>query len=155
MARSRAVAPVVAACTLVAVTVLLAVGIGTAALAVQLPSEPASASIALAADADSDRIALVHRGGAALNVSRLSVTVTVGGDPLARQPPVPFFAAHGFRSGPTGPFNGAASDRWTAGERATLRLASTNEPLIDPGDEVTVRLARDETTVAVATARAT
>ncbi len=154
MAWSRAVAPVVAACTLVAVTVLLAVSIGTAALAVQPPAEPAPASLSLSVDAGSDRIALVHRGGAALNVSRLSVAVTVDSDPLARQPPVPFFAAHGFRSGPTGPFNSAASARWTAGERATLRLASTNEPPIDPGDEVTVRLAREGATVAVATARA-
>ncbi|WP_225335177.1 type IV pilin [Halomicrobium urmianum] len=154
MARSRAVAPVVAACTLVAVTTLLAVGIATAALAFQPPAEPASASVSLSADEGPDRIALVHRGGAVLNASRLSVTVMVGGDPLARQPPVPFFAARGFRSGPTGPFNRAAPDRWAAGERATLRLASTNEPLIDSGDEVTVRLARDGTTVAVATARA-
>lgn len=144
----RAVAPVVAVALLVAVTVLAAAAVGTAALAIQPPERPVHTSISLDAHASTDRIVLVHRGGDELDANHLSLTVTVRGDPLRHQPPVPFFAARGFQSGPTGPFNSGADPAWRAGERGTFALASTNDPLIRDGDRVVVTLRRNGTVVA-------
>jgi hypothetical protein len=87
-------------------------------------------------------------------VRRLAVRVTVAGTPLRHQPPVRFFAARGFRAGPTGPFNAAADPAWTAGETASLRLASTNAPGIDPDDRVVVRVLVDGRRVATLSERA-
>ncbi len=152
---ARAVTPVVGVVLLLAVTVLAASLVGTAVLALDAPAEPSHVSLSLSVDAATDRFVLTHRGGEPLNASRLSLTVTVDGDPLARQPPVPFFAAPGFRSAPTGPVNSGADPRWTAGERATFRLASTNEPTVDPGDTVAVTIHRPDATDVRATTDAT
>lgn len=143
----RAVAPVVGVALLLAVTVLAASAVGTAVLVLETPSEPSRAAVSLSVDAETNRFQLTHRGGDDLNVSRLSLSVTVNGDALAEQPPVPFFAASGYRSGPTGPFNSGADPRWSAGETAGFRLASTNSPTLDSGDRVTVRITRTERTV--------
>jgi len=43
-------------------------------------------------------------------------------------------------NGPVGPFNSAYSGSWTAGETASLRVASTNEPTLRPGARVGVQL---------------
>jgi hypothetical protein len=67
---------------------------------------------------------------------------------------VPFFAARGFRAGPTGPFNAAADPGWTAGEAASLRLASTNAPGISPGDRVVVEVSVEDRRVATLSERA-
>jgi len=75
-------------------------------------------------------ITLVHRGGPALDVRSLRVTITVDGQLLRHQPPVPFFAATGFHAGPTGPFNSAADPRWSVGETASLAVAGTNTPTL-------------------------
>lgn len=88
-------------------------------------------------------LVMTHRGGPPLDVRSLRVQVVVNGTPLARQPPIPFFAATGFRGGPRGPFNAAADPRWTVGERAAFRVASTNRPAFAPGARVTVRLYRE------------
>ena len=138
----RAVTPVVGVALLIAITVLAASAVGTAVLVLDVPSEPTQATVSISVDADADRVRLTHRGGDTLDVSRLSLSVTVDGESLAEQPPVPFFATAGFRSGPTGPFNSAADPRWSAGERAGFRLASTNSPTLDDGDVVTVRITR-------------
>ncbi len=119
------------------------------------PEPVPTTRLALTADASADRITVTHQGGDALNVTALRVRVSVDGTSLSTQPPVPFFAAAGFRSGPTGPFNSGANPTWTAGERATVRIASTNSPSIDPGDVVRVVLATDAGTVATLEARAT
>lgn len=150
----RAVAPVVGVALLLAITVLAASAVGTAALVLETPSEPTRTAVTLSVDAEANRIQLTHRGGDAVNVSRVSVAVTVDGEPLAEQPPVPFFAATGFASGPTGPFNSATDPQWSAGESAGFELASTNAPTIDPGDVVAVRLTRDGQTVVSVRTRA-
>jgi len=117
--------------------------------AVERPADPPpTAAFTLSADATDDRVAVTHRGGDAVDVRDLTVRVEVDGDPLDRQPPVPFFAAPGFRGGPTGPFNPSGGTVWRAGETATLGVASTNAPGMAPGDEVTVRLSVRGTTVA-------
>lgn len=150
----RAVAPVVGVALLLAITVLAASAVGTAALLLETPDEPTSAAISLSVDAETDRVRFTHRGGDTLDVSHLSLSVTVDGTPLAEQPPVPFFAATGFVSGPTGPFNSGGDTRWRAGETAGFRLASTNSPTIDEGDQVTVRIVREKQTIVVVRSRA-
>jgi flagellin-like protein len=140
-ADNRAVSPVVGTILLVGVTVVLAVFVG-AALTVQAPDETPSASLSLTVGGDGN-ITLTHEGGDTLDVSALNLTVAVDGAELAHQPPVPFFAADGFKTGPTGPFNSQSPDRWRAGERAGVRPASTNKPPLTGGSEVTVRLSVD------------
>lgn len=144
----RALSPVIGVVLLLVVTVALAGVVGTVALGVSLPSAPSHAVLDLQVDAGTDRLTLVHRSGDALDVAELSLRVRIGGTPLARQPPVPFFSATGFEPGPTGPFNSASDPRWTPGERASLQLAGTNDPLLSPGAEVTVTLSTNETVVA-------
>lgn len=141
---ARAIAPV-AGVLLLAITVVLAGGVVTAGL--DRPTDPApSASLSLSA-AD-DRVAIDHRGGDALDVTELTVRVRVAGEPLARQPPVPFFSAAGFRPGPTGPFNAASDDRWRVGETASFRVAGTNDPTLAPGRRVSVTVSVDGQPVA-------
>jgi flagellin-like protein len=141
------VSPVLGVVLLVLVTVTAAAAVG--ATFASTPAEPTPMTeLRLTVDADDDRLALRHVTGDALNVSNLRLRIHVDGEPLAHQPPVPFFAATGFRSGPTGPFNPAGGTSWRAGQRGTLRLASTNSPDIDPGDHVRVQVLADHGTVA-------
>lgn len=146
-ATDRGASPVVAVVLLVGVTVVCAAGIGTVlfgqAAAVGDPAPRASLSLSVTAD----RVALVHEGGDALDVSELRFRVAVDDERLAHQPPLPFFSARGFRPGPTGPFNSASDPTWTAGEVAAFQVAGTNRPTLDPGDEVTVEVYRGETPV--------
>jgi hypothetical protein len=152
------VAPVVGVLLLVALTVVLGAVVGAAALgapgAGEAPGERAPVALSLSVDAAADRLTLVHRAGGALDARRLVLRVSVAGTPLERQPPVPFFAARGFRAGPTGPFNAAADPRWTAGETASLRLASTNAPGISSGDRVVVEVSVEDRRVATLSGRA-
>jgi len=135
----RALAPV-AGVLLLAITVVLAGGVVTAALAAPAePVEPApTASLSLSAAGD--RVTVTHRGGDALDASELDVRVSVDGEPLARQPPVPFFSAAGFRPGPTGAFNAASDGDWRVGESASFRIAGTNDPVLEPGRTIAVEI---------------
>ena len=153
----RATVPAASAALLLAVTVTLAGATGAVLLDAARPAAAdAVPPVALSASASAadDRITLVHEAGPALDVRALSLRVTVAGSALARQPPVPFFAARGFRSGPTGPFNSAADSRWTAGEAASFALADTNAPSMDAGDAVAVRVYADGARVATVRIRA-
>lgn len=141
---ARAVAPVVGVVLLVVVTVVAAAGVATTVIAID-PKEPTDrVTLSVTAEASDDRIAMRHDGGDAVDVREVSLTIGVNGEDLAHQPPIPYFAATGFVGAPTGPFNQGADPRWSAGERATLELASTNEPTIDPGDQVTVVLSKGD-----------
>ncbi|MFC6837181.1 type IV pilin [Halomarina ordinaria] len=138
----RAVSPVVAVVCLLAVTVAAAATVGVFAqgLADSPTAAPApTAALSLAVDAEDDELALTHRSGDPIDPDDLRLRVAVDGDPLARQPPVPFFSARGFESGPTGAFNSATGGDWRAGETARLRLAGTNTA-IEEGSHVTVRV---------------
>lgn len=119
-------------------TVVLAVGVTGVAL--DAPPEPAPTAL-FSLSVEGDRIQIDHDGGEPVDVTDLTVSVRVNGTPLDRDPPVPFFSAAGFRAGPTGPFNVADDGEWRAGESASFRIASTNEPVPRPGDRVTVTLA--------------
>lgn len=146
--RDRALSPVVGTVLLVALAVVSAGVVG--ALLVDAPPDTGgpTARLTLSADAGLDRISVTHRGGDALRPDRLRVRVRVDGQPLRYQPPIPFFAADGFRSGPTGPFNRATQGDWTAGETGSIRLAGTNAPRIDPGDSVAVDVYANGTAIA-------
>ncbi|WP_254543054.1 type IV pilin [Halomarina pelagica] len=135
----RATAPVVAVALLLAVSVATATVVGALVLDRAAPADPPPrAAFSLRADA-SGSIALTHLGGDPVDPDTLRMRVMVDGEPIAHQPPVPFFAARGFESGPTGAFNGATRGPWRPGETATLRLAGTNTRLRE-GSTVTVRL---------------
>ena len=139
---SRALSPVIGVLVLTALTVVLAASVG--AVVATEPVDPAPvADLRVSVDAGADQLTVRHAGGDAIPTDILRVRLRVAGTPVTHQPPVPFFAARGFRSGPTGPFNPAAAGPWTAGETATLRLASTNSPGIDAGDPVHVTVATD------------
>ncbi|WP_232686586.1 type IV pilin [Halobacterium zhouii] len=149
---ARASTTPVAVALLVAVTVVAAAGFATALPA--LPSDP-EPHRAVSADATPDgAVALTLLSGPSVDVRNLDVRVTVDGRALRHQPPVPFFAAHGFRGGPTGPFNVAADPTWSVGETASFRVASTNHPVLRDGDTVKIRLLVRGQVVAVATDRA-
>ena len=135
----------VAGVLLIAITVLLAGGVAAAAL--DGPSEPAPTAV-LSLSATGDRITVEHRRGDPIDVADVTVRVRVDGEPLDHQPPVPFFSATGFHPGPTGPFNAASDDVWRVGERATFRVAGTNDPTLAPGRTVTVVIASDGMPVA-------
>jgi len=136
----------VAGVLLLAITVVLAGGVVTAVIASPPPEPVPTASLSLSAV--DDRITITHRGGDALDADELTVRVRVDGEPLVRQPPVPFFSAAGFRPGPTGPFNAASDDRWRVGEAASFRVAGTNDPTLAPGRTVAVDIAVDGNRVA-------
>lgn len=135
----RGLSPVIGVMLLVALAVLLSASIGL--MAPTLGSEPPpTATLTTAVDDENNRIAITHRGGETLRVSNLEVVVEIDGHKLRHQPPVPFFSAKGFESGPTGPFNSASDGSWRAGETAAFRIAGTNEPTLGPDSSVTVRL---------------
>lgn len=146
----RATSPIVGLVLLLAVTAALAGVVGSVALGTTTPSVAPRAAVDLRVDAGADRLTFVHRGGGTLDVGALTVRVRIDGTPLDHQPPVPFFSASGFRAGPTGPFNSATDGRWAAGEAASLRLAGTNDPTIEPGSRVSVTLSVDGSVVAEA-----
>lgn len=152
---TRALAPVVGIALLTLVTALAAATVGAGLLDGGVTSEtPPRLSLSASANASVDRITLTHTGGDVVSVTQLRVRISVDGERLTHQPPVPFFAATGFESGPTGPFNTAADQQWAAGERATLTLASTNSPQLTSGVTVRVDVYRGEYRIATATARA-
>lgn len=142
----RGIAPV-AGVLLLAIVVVLGGGVATVAFAVDAPAEPTPTAV-LSLSATGDQVTVDHRGGDAIDVTAATVRVRVDGDPLDRQPPVPFFSAVGFRSGPNGPFNAASDGVWRVGETASFRVAGTNDPTLSPGRTVTVTVAVDGRTVA-------
>ena len=136
----------VAGVLLIAITVVLAGGVAAAAL--DGPSATVPPSAVLSLSATDDRIAIAHRGGDPIDVAAVTIRVSVDGEPLDEQPPVPFFSAAGFHPGPTGPFNSAGDDTLRVGETATFRVADTNDPTLRPGRTVTVDIAADGRPVA-------
>lgn len=145
---TRAVSAVVGVPLLVGVTVVLAAVVGVVALGFASP--PSSEPVALSADVTTDgRIEVTHRGGGSINLTEVSMFVEVDGESLDDQPPVPFFSATGFASGPTGAFNDAGETVLTAGERASLEVAETNDPPFTEGAAVRIRFVSEGTQIAV------
>jgi hypothetical protein len=152
---ARGVTPVVAIVVLVGVTVLGVAGVTTVVVSLDdRAATAASPTLAVSADADRQAITVSHRGGASFHLENATVRTFVDGEPLAHQPPVPYFAAEGFRGTPTGPFNSGGESLFEPGETGTIQLATTNSPLFDSGDRVTVTVARNGRTVARSSVRA-
>lgn len=139
---------------LTGLTVAIAASVG-AVVTAQPADPPPVADLELSVDAGTDRIAVHHGGGEAVPTDGISVRVRVDGESLAFQPPVPYFAARGFRAGPTGPFNPATAGDWQAGETASVRLASTNAPTIHEGDRVRIKIGTERAVLAELAATAT
>ncbi|WP_257300997.1 type IV pilin N-terminal domain-containing protein [Haloarchaeobius sp. FL176] len=138
---ARAVTPVVGIVLLLALTLVTSsvVAVGMLDLAAGQTASP-QATFDATADASTGRVTITHRGGEAIDVDELELVVTVDGEELRWQPAVPFFSACGFVSGPTGPFNVAADQRWTAGESGSFVIAATNAPTPSARDVVVVTL---------------
>ena len=150
---SRAVSSALGVLLVTALTLVLAAVAGVAVFATVPPTTASSADVtgpvvlSASADASTRYVVLVHESGPELDVRGLDVVVTVGGEPLTHQPPVPFFAASGFYP-PTGPFNVASDPRWGPGERASFGIAKSNDPDLRPGVAVRVELYRGDLPVA-------
>jgi FlaG/FlaF family flagellin (archaellin) len=150
----RAVSTVVGTVLLIALVVGSATVVGAFVTGIGPASTAPQATLDATAEADENRITLVHRGGDQLDVERMRLRITVDGDALTTQPPVPFFSAGGFRPGPTGPFNPSTDGRWTAGERASFQIASTNSPTLSTGDQVTITVVVGDDVIAETTVTA-
>lgn len=133
----RGVAPAIAVVFLIACTVILAVSVAAMLGPLTLDPTP-SFRIGGTVDAATNELTIEHRGGDTVDLTAIDLVVTIDGTPLSEQPPVPFFAAAGFAGGPTGPFNSATENTWSAGERGSLRIASTNDPVPTPDASVTI-----------------
>ena len=139
--QSRATTAAIGVVLLIGVTVVVSVTVGTTLVGgtVDSTAEPTpSAVIELSADGETLRFSHTH--GDQLAVETITIRISVDGEPLEFQPPVPFFAAEGFESGPTGPFNPSGETEWRVGEQASLTIAATNSPQPAPGDTVSVRI---------------
>ncbi|WP_269801693.1 type IV pilin [Haloprofundus halophilus] len=135
--RTRASVPAVGVVLLLLLSVSLAASVGAVALDHAESVDDGGTRAALSLTATGETLQFVHRGGETLDVRRLELRVSVDGEPLEHHPPVPFFSASGFRPGPTGPFNSAASPEWRAGETASVAVAGTNDPELTVGSSVT------------------
>lgn len=145
----RASTSVIAVVLLVGLTVGVASAVGGATLG--LASETRSdiaPTVSLDLSIDGDRLVFTHEAGEPLDVRDLRLRVSIDGANLAYQPPLPFFAARGFSSGPTGPFNAATDPAWTVGETASLEIAGTNQPRIEPGARIEVTIYADGARIA-------
>lgn len=149
----RGTVSIVGVVLLVAITIIAA-GAVSVAFAIDQPESPTMASFGLAVDAETDRITLTHRAGDPVDLTETELKIEVDGKSLDSNPPVPFFAAPGFESGPSGPFNTASPNRWRPGETGTITVASTNEPQLQDGSTVTVRVITDGQEIAKLTATA-
>lgn len=131
---------------LTTVAIALVVSVLWAGLLVDLTDgydAPETATFGLSVSADG-QVTVTHRGGSPIDVTNVRIQVIVDGQPLTHQPPVPFFAARGFRGGPSGPFNSASSGMWRTGERASFQVADTNSPPIVEGATVLIRVFWDD-----------
>ncbi|MFB6301018.1 MAG: type IV pilin [Halobacteriales archaeon] len=147
----RGTSPVLGVVLLVALTTVLAVVVGGTVL--QLPADVGPDSVtpvtlSVTVNATTQTVRFVHEGGRPLDVRTLRIRIAVDGTSLRYQPPVPFFAARGFRAGPTGPFNQAADPMWTTAETTAFRLASTNAPTITPDATVVIDIYQRDTRIA-------
>ena len=146
---TRANTSIIGTVLVIALTVLLASAVGAAVLGAGSTAptpDPAPAAV-IDLSVEGETLRFTHRSGATLDLREVSVRISVDGEPLADQPPVPFFSAAGFEPGPTGPFNTATDPQWEVGETATLTVAGTNSPQIEPGSTVSVRIHTDRTAV--------
>ena len=143
---NRGASTTVAVVVLCGVTVILGATVAGGLTGLSERAEPTPRA-AVSLSVDDETLTLTHNHGDPLDMRALRMVVSVDGEPLQHQPPVPFFSASGFDPGPTGPFNSASDSEWTVGESASLTLAGTNSPTIEPGSTVRVELYQDDTRI--------
>lgn len=136
---TRATAPVIGGLLMIALTLIVATVAASTLFGFDSTPEPAPPA-AVDLSVDGTTLRFTHESGEPLDVQALSVRISVDGEPLAEQPPVPFFSASGFEPGPTGPFNTASDSEWEVGETTTLTVAGTNSPTLEEGSTVSVRI---------------
>jgi len=145
----RAVSTVPATVLLIVVTVVVAVGLAGASGHVhamgQAPCVDTPVAVALAVDGT--QLRLTHLAGPPVPLTDAVATISVGGRPLRHQPPLPFFAARGFRAAPTGAFNSGSDGVLSVGSQASLRIAATNDPVPHRGTSVRFVLRADGCTI--------
>ena len=132
----RAVAPVIGIVLMLVITVVLAGAIAAYLLVLPTTEGATQATISATVNTETAEFQFVHDGGDAIAVETLTIEITIDGEPLTSQPPVPFVGSHGFNGSPSGPFNEGGDTRWVPGQRASFRLACTNHP--KPSDESTI-----------------
>lgn len=147
---SRGITPVIGLVLLVALTVILA---ATILHLGSFDREAGEGQVMIegTVDPSDDRITLEHAGGDSVSVTDIDIRIIVDDRPLKHQPPVPFTGAAGYDEAPSGPFNSQSSNTWNPGERASLSLAGTNEPLPTADSTVVVRISSGETVIAEVT----
>lgn len=145
----RAASTIPATVLLIAVTIALAVGLAAASGEVHAMGDAACQHqpTAVAFAVDGPQLRLTHLAGPPIALTDAVATITVDGTPLRHQPPLPFFAARGFRAAPTGAFNSGSDGILTVGAQATLQIAATNHPLPPPGARVRLLLRADGCTL--------
>ncbi len=151
----RAVSRLVGVLALLAITVLLATMVAVGASTWSLESGGPTAAFDLAADGETSTVAIDHLEGDEIDVAELSIRITVDGEELTDQPPVPFVGADGFDGSPTGPFNAESDSEWRTGERVSVTVAETNDPTVESGDTVGVTLVVNGTRIATLETTAT
>ena len=140
----RAIAPVIGIVLMLVVTVVLAGSIAAYLLAFPTTEGATQATISATVDIETDEFRFVHDGGDAIEVETLTIEITIDGEPLASQPPVPFVGSPGFAGSPSGPFNGGSDTRWAPGERASFRIACTNHPKPSAESTIVIKLFVDD-----------
>ncbi|RJT00796.1 type IV pilin N-terminal domain-containing protein [Halococcus sp. IIIV-5B] len=146
----RGVAPVVGVAVLVVVTLVLAAVVGAFVIGLGGGTDH-TPTAAITADRNGNEVVLTHVGGDSLDVNDLTVRLFVDGRALDHQPRVPAAGMVGFRGAPSGPFNSRSDDTWSAGEVASVTIATTtNAPQPTAGSTVTVRISVDGEAVATA-----
>ncbi|ELZ01449.1 hypothetical protein C482_06734 [Natrialba chahannaoensis JCM 10990] len=136
----RGLSPIIGCIVLLVVTVCLASILVIAVSGVAITTPVPAVSFDVHADGDEGTLTLEHTAGDDIDVTDLSVSVAINETELEYQPPVPFVGADGFRGSPSGPFNLRSDTIWQSGERASVTIAETNEPLLESGDVVRVTL---------------
>ena len=143
---TRAISPVLGVVLVLVMTITLSATL-LSGISISVPDPSPTASFDISADGSTNEIELSHHGGDAIDVSNLDVRVRIDGTELHNQPPVPFFAADGFESGPEGAFNSASDNILRAGEATSFRLAETNSPQLQAGSEVAVQITAGNTVI--------
>lgn len=125
------------------VTIGTVIGVGFVDVVPQTGLSAEPVVISVTATAEDSALWFRHEAGPPIDVRTVSLRLRIDGIAATHQPPIPFFAATGFASGPTGPFNPATDPVWSVGETTSLRLAGSNHPPLRSGSTVEVTIVRD------------
>ena len=136
--RERAASSIPATVLLILLTLALGMGIAAGSQQVHAAgNDPCRAPpIAVAFAVDGPVLHLRHLAGTPLALDDATVTITIDDEPLRHQPPLPFFAARGFQSAPTGAFNSGSDGTLSVGDDASMQIAQTNHPWPERGSSV-------------------